>query len=193
MGTANFCHYDAHNYHIVNFDIDDYKKDYPEYADYEDVLCDMINSDYDEQMEYVENELKRIVGEGVFKKCEYYKANETPIDFNRSYGAYYMGSICKRITDNYEVRIHCIATSGYYSGMNFDYVIEIQHEYKDGNYYESENLLSEDFELVKNKNVLKRAYALGKKIEKHVYEKSSEKYVCGGHFSNGEAIYCKVK
>lgn len=193
MGTANFCHYDAHNYHIVNFDIDDYKKDYPEYADDTDVLYDMMNEDYNSQMEYVEGELERVVGKGVFKNCEYYKASQCPIDFNRSYGGYYMGSVCKRITSNYEVRIHCVACSGYYNGMNFDYAIEIYHEYKDGDYDENENLFSEEFELIKNKNVVKRAYGLGKKIEKHVYEESSEKYACGGHFSNGEAVYFKVK
>lgn len=193
MGTANFCHYDANNYHIVNFDVDDYKKDYPEHADDTDVLYDIMNIDYNAQIEYVENELKRIVGKGAFKNCEYYKASECPIEIKRSYGCYYMGTIEKRVNGNYTILVHCIACSGYYTGMNFDYVFEIQHDYIDNGYGERECLTSEDFKLIKNKNVLKRAYGLGKKIEKHVYENSSEKYVCGGHFNNGEAIYYKAK
>lgn len=163
MSCPNFKKYNAKHYYIIE--------------------CEYESDCYD-TMVTIKDELKaKCLG-----KYDCYVVDETlhgsQVPCDRSYGSAYICTIETRFNSKWNIYVHAMATDGYYSGVNFDYWFEI-HDEVSGEVYN-------DLDEITNKSVVKRAETIGKMIE-DTYKDYTDAYDCGGVFSNGEAVYCKIK
>jgi hypothetical protein len=126
--------------------------------------------DYNDLLDNVRSELK------------YFNKQERP-DNDRSYP----GTIFAEYnieSGKFMASINLIARSGYYSGVNLDWEVEIENQ-KTGDSFE----MGEDKISATLQNLIDRKI---KQIEK-VYKIYTTPLICLGVFSNGEAIYEKAK
>jgi hypothetical protein len=121
-------------------------------------------------------------------------------DNDRNYGGWLFAMAYGQDNGNYEyVTVELLTRSGYYSGVNFDYIIGYLVE---GEEYDDESL--EDAHVFDNrkqdyvaisktrvKHLRQQANALRDKIA-FAYASNTDKLRVVGQFSNGEAVYEKV-
>lgn len=105
-------------------------------------------------------------------------------DYDRSYPGRVVNQNVKQI-GNWLVSINTIVRSAYYSGVNIDWEYIVENERK--NYF-SNNELFDDVP----KGVRKYLDKEIKKMEK-VFAEYSTPLICRAIFSNGEAIYERIK
>lgn len=101
---------------------------------------------------------------------------------NRSYGGLIFAEIDKTI-GKWAITISLIARSGYYSGLNLDWKIEIEDLINGESFEHGEDKVSNTAENYIQKQI--------EKIEK-IYAEYTTPLNCVAIFSNGEAIYERV-
>ena len=106
--------------------------------------------------------------------------------YNRSYEGHIVSQINKT-AGHYNICFDIIIRNGYYSGANLDWNYMITDE-NTGDQFECGEFEPGDLP----KYVLEKADNIINKIEK-IFARISTPLICAGIFSNGEAIYQKIK
>ena len=163
MGTRNFFKTNAKNYYVV---------------------LDNVEDDFDLDFE-VEDLRDNIITKLAAKGYNAAPMNEW--DGRRNFEGKYIARVYVEVSNEAEIVANIVIRNGYYEAANLDFELETE-------IYDS--LSVEDEGLAESKNLVDTIEKISNQLRDdidEVFTQVSTPYVCTAVFSNGEAIYSKIK